>query len=358
MNCINMSHRFFPDSIENNYMRKLEACARISHKSDMQMDDIPISVDDDISQYTEKDQKIAKKVLDDFNKNRSAISILSTIMKLEHYSVLEHYRIILEVDKDTHDTFGNRFIKKSMDEINNKKIYYISGNIRAFMDSYNTLDSSRSNSQYKVLNVISKEFPFFFQSFDNNEISFDDIKIIKADDIQNSYHRALHKSFSFILTTNISSTRQIVRHRDKSFVEQSTRYCNFSKDKFNNEISFVDITQSIDRMKLTEYAKNNMHSLVDIWFNAMKTAESYYFDILSLGFPPDVARSVLPLSTATEIVVTGTGMEIRDLLYKRLFEKSHADIFELFEPLLKSLVKMDNEIFSDILKKYEMENLR
>ena len=96
--------------------------------------------------------------------------------------------------------------------------------------------------------------------------------------------------------TSIGVSREANRHRSFSIAEQSTRYCNYSKDKFDKSISFVyPAWYKEKKSQSTEVAY-----LVESWIKA----EEHYMDLIEEGWQPQQAREVLPLSTATEVVYT------------------------------------------------------
>ena len=90
------------------------------------------------------------------------------------------------------------------------------------------------------------------------------------------------------------NSQSIVRHRTMSFTQESQRFCNYSKDKFNNEVTFV---------KPHWFNEEFPASLT--WIEAMRDAEKRYFELIEMGLKPQDARGVLPNETKTEIVVTG-----------------------------------------------------
>lgn len=88
--------------------------------------------------------------------------------------------------------------------------------------------------------------------------------------------------------------REFCRHRVFSFAQESTRYCNYSKDKFGNELTFIKPC-SLDDDKLTKI----------IFINNLNSTERDYLDLIKLGWKAQEARDVLPLCTKTELVITG-----------------------------------------------------
>lgn len=125
---------------------------------------------------------------------------------------------------------------------------------------------------------------------------------------------------SFIVDTSIGCTREMNRHHDNFYVcEQSTRYCNFSKDKFGKEVSFnkpywYDQGKALDQ---------------STWDTAMRMAEELYITGVKEGMPTDIARGILPLDTHTRAIYTATieaWQHIIDLRLKGTTGKPHGDI--------------------------------
>jgi thymidylate synthase (FAD) len=139
----------------------------------------------------------------------------------------------------------------------------------------------------------------------------------------------------FIFDRGIS--HEMVRHRLASFSQESTRYCNYSNDKYDNQITVIGLSQ---------YLKNE--NSLKVWLNAMKNAEDAYFKLIEFGETPQIARSVLPNSLKTEIVVSANLREWRLILTQRTANAAHPQIREVMVPLLKELKEKLPEIFLDI----------
>lgn len=132
-------------------------------------------------------------------------------------------------------------------------------------------------------------------------------------------------------------THEIVRHRIASYSQESTRYCNYSKDKFGNELTFIRPCFWADDSE--EYA---------VWKQAMEDIEKTYVKLLSLGAKPEEARSILPNSLKTEIVCTMNLREWRHFFRLRTAERAHPQIREISVALLDELKKRIPVIFDDI----------
>lgn len=122
-----------------------------------------------------------------------------------------------------------------------------------------------------------------------------------------------------------STSHQLVRHRVMSFAQESQRYCNYSLDKFDNEITFVYPSWL-----------NNGGTSADFEF-ILKEVEVAYFNMIRLGYKPQQARQILPNACKTELVVTGFNNDWKQLLELRCSTGADPDIKELMSPLKEEL---------------------
>lgn len=106
-------------------------------------------------------------------------------------------------------------------------------------------------------------------------------------------HHYLRTTFNII--TDIGVARELARHRTHSISEESTRYCNYSKDKFNNEISFI----------MPEWCDEHRCNAIDVhYFEGFRDIEEIYFRLIKDGLTAQQARQILPLSTKVQTVHT------------------------------------------------------
>ena len=152
-------------------------------------------------------------------------------------------------------------------------------------------------------------------------------------------HEAMleHYSFSIKFICDRGVSHELVRHRVASYAQESTRYCNYSKDKFGNELTFI-IPCFWNKNSVCE----------ELWQQAMRQAEVKYFELLEAGATPEQARSVLPNSIKTEVVMTANLREWRHFLKLRTAQAAHPQMRELTIPLLKELKEKIPVIFDDI----------
>lgn len=149
-------------------------------------------------------------------------------------------------------------------------------------------------------------------------------------------------------------SHELVRHRLCSFAQESTRFCNYSKDKFDNQITFiippwVSLSESEWTKDQVKYSKTISFTEEDLsWLEMMITSENYYNHLILKGWQPQQARSVLPNSLKTEIVVKANIREWRHIFKLRTSKKAHPQMRELMIPLLQNFQLMCPTLFNDI----------
>ena len=150
-------------------------------------------------------------------------------------------------------------------------------------------------------------------------------------------------------------SHEFVRHRVMSFAQESTRYCNYSKDKFGNELTFIipcwlDVPTghyaywdgdwcNIDKMKIQ--LPEGEHKDIDAFLRTLNNAETHYTLLINSGWKPQEARAVLPNSLKTELVVTGFTSDWNhffDLRARGTTGAPHPQAKELAEPLMKEFI--------------------
>lgn len=150
-------------------------------------------------------------------------------------------------------------------------------------------------------------------------------------------------------------SHEFVRHRVMSFAQESTRYCNYSKDKFGNELTFIkpcwlDIPTGqyvywdgdwcdVDKMKIQLH--EGEHKDIDAFLWTLNNAETHYTLLINSGWKPQEARAVLPNSLKTELVVTGFTSDWNhffDLRARGTTGAPHPQAKELAEPLMKEFI--------------------
>lgn len=156
--------------------------------------------------------------------------------------------------------------------------------------------------------------------------------------LQESKHESVleHGSISAKFICDRGVSHELVRHRIASFSQESTRYCNYGKDKFGNEITVIEPSAF-------DWAGEDQ--LYSCWLLACQEAERAYFYLLGNGATPQEARSVLPNSLKTELVVTANPREWLHIFRLRTAPTAHPQMREVMVPLAKVFAEMWPSIF-------------
>lgn len=155
-------------------------------------------------------------------------------------------------------------------------------------------------------------------------------------------HEAMleHESITVKFVVDRGISHELVRHRLASFAQESTRYCNYAKDDFGSEITFI----------IPEYLSYNTEGW-NVWVEAMKASEDAYFKLLDFGLMAQEARAVLPTSLKTEVVMTANLREWRHFFKLRAANttgKAHPQMLQVTRPLLDEFKSLIPVVFDDI----------
>ena len=153
-----------------------------------------------------------------------------------------------------------------------------------------------------------------------------------------------HESVTVRMICDRGVSHEIVRHRIASYSQESTRYCNYAGDKFGNAITVIDLAGGFT------YDMNNENDRerYEVWTKAMENAEKAYFRMLELGASPQEARSVLPNSLKTEIVITMNLRSWRNFFRLRCDSHAHPQMREVAGIALKVFKEKLPVFFSDM----------
>ena len=156
-------------------------------------------------------------------------------------------------------------------------------------------------------------------------------------------HEAMleHGGMSVRFTCDRGISHELVRHRLASFAQESTRYCNYSRDHFGHEITVIRPAWEADT------------DIYKLWKETMLLCEEAYFEMLEAGYTAQAARCVLPNSLKTEIIVTANWREWRKIFQLRCADDAHPDMRRLMIPLWKEMHERIPVLFDDCYKEEE-----
>ena len=160
--------------------------------------------------------------------------------------------------------------------------------------------------------------------------------------IMNRNHMSVieHESISVRIICDRGVTHEIVRHRIASYSQESTRYCNYSNDKFGNELTFIKPCFFDEGSE--EY---------EIWEKSMQNIENEYMELIEVGAKPQEARSILPNSIKTELVMTMNLREWRHFFLLRCDKAAHPQMRQVAN-LILNLFKANIPIIFDDIEPY------
>ena len=149
-----------------------------------------------------------------------------------------------------------------------------------------------------------------------------------------------HISVSVRVVCDRGITHEIVRHRLASYSQESTRYCNYSKNKFGNELTFIEPL----------FWQDDNDERKKIWIETNEFIEKQYLRLIELGAKPQEARSILPNSLKTEIVMTMNLREWRHFFRLRSSynDRAHPQIKEVADQILYEFRKNIPIIFDEL----------
>ena len=156
---------------------------------------------------------------------------------------------------------------------------------------------------------------------------------------QYKHHSVLeHHSITVRVICDRGISHEIVRHRIGAYSQESTRYCNYCKDKFDNEITVIQ----------PEHINNKSIESVLAWEMVMKGLEKAYFEFLADGWTPQEARGILPTELKTEMVITYNLRQWRHFFQMRCASQAHPQLRALTLPMLEGFKQQIPVIFDDL----------
>lgn len=268
-------------------------------------------------QFVEKVGRTCYKSEDKITED-SAAKFVSNLIKRGHEAMIEHWNLIFKTDCYTYSKiesdwstlieYGECNLKKHLRPFlrfthtfneSNQSRYIISGNMRAwrdFLKAHLQVNGYISKIYYGLIQKYSLFFPEF-KNYVSSSIFGDKLIPISANDLIGDMEKGVHWDVTVKFICDRGVSHEIVRHRTSSFAQESTRYCNYSGGKFGHEITVIRPSWAIGH-------NLNQSFKYSTWRSSCIDAERGYFEMLNNGATPQEARSVLPNSLKTEVVMT------------------------------------------------------
>ena len=288
--------------------------------------------------------KSEDKITDD-----SAAKFVGNLIKRGHEAMIEHWSLIFQLGWNTYEQitadWNNllhdcdiyteerlrpylRFSDNMADD--GELRYIVSGNMRAWRDFVKAYLNAYGYLPQYIYGMI-RNYPLFFPEYQDyvppiiNNIFMLPVRVDELDE----YERDIHQDVTMKFVCDRGVSHEIVRHRVASFAQESTRYCNYGQDKFGSEITVI-------RPSWCDL-HNDMYKR---WYESCLNAENGYFALLDEGATPQEARSVLPNSLKTEIIVTMNLDGWKHFFGLRCDPAAHPDMQEVAK-MAQSLFEME-----------------
>ena len=271
---------------------------------------------------------------------KSALPFVSKMAEHGHNSVLEMGVVTLAVDCDNTAQVNELFLTQprylhiDRDETH----LLVTGSVRAFREMLMLhADCDVVNAMCAFLNA---RHPYFFSTIlpEKGFIEDPSIRVRKVElaEVEQLPEKQLlkHRHIAVKFTVNRAITHEIVRHRPCSFLQESQRYCRYSDDKFGNEVTFIKPMFFAEGSR--EYA---------IWQKAMLDTEQMYLQLLETS-TPQAARTVLPNSCKTELIVYANLAEWKHIFKLRTTKAAEPSMREVTIPLLDDFKHRFPSVFS------------
>lgn len=242
------------------------------------------------------------------------IDFVKRLIQSGHLAMIEHYRFTFEVSEARYHAFKELYdpyyyLTEAL--IAGKKHFFVTSSLRPLLEA--TGDDAKALAAY-----LSGALPEEVRVLTPYPLSEEKPLLADPDSLRPDVPKEVYDAMRFVtyhLITDRGVTHEIVRHRPCSFAQESTRYCNYTKDKFSHELTF---------MKPLRY--DEFKPVYDAYFQ--KTAETY-FALITAGEKPDEARAVLPNSLKASIMVSADVREWKHIFELRCSEYAHPDIRRL-----------------------------
>lgn len=288
------------NSLESNLIKQAQSDARVVCKKGADFDpayylSIPNKFIGDYLNIEQFDEETFED--SPYYENLTAEDFVNMLMKSGHGAMLEHGTVYLYVPIDRE---GYGIYNKYK---NNK---YSTTKVQDASDEHIAKVGCCITTNYRVI-------------VENNW--FDDLKYVCE---PTQYHE---KRVMARFVCDRMTSQSIVRHRTMSFAQESTRYCNYSKDKFGHELVFIEPSW--------EFPTSDTVNVRERFEAMLNEAEANYMELIALGCKPQEARSVLLGSIKTEIVVTGFINDWKHFFELRCDNAAHPDIRKLALDLQK-----------------------
>lgn len=251
-------------------------------------------------------------------------------------------------DKIT-DTSAKEFVERMIKSghgamLEHGTVYLKTRNYGDSMEDYDCVNMENKYIRNPYSKVIFGDYPTHCKTWEEKQKAYQDVYITTnyrvlvennwLGDLQyicepTEFHENRY-TVKFVCDRGVS--HEFVRHRVFSFAQESTRYCNYSKDKFGNELTFIQPCWSLAPMSPEDYNGSR-------FLEFLHESEDLYLSLIKEGWKPQEARAILPNALKTELVMTGFTSDWKHFFELRDASSAHPQARELAQPLHEEFIK-------------------
>jgi len=248
------------------------------------------------------------------NKDKDQKQFVLTLLGFKHYAMIEHKVFVAKISEEVYVglvELDNHFIVLAKDETG----YYCSFTLRVLLEAY---ESNTTGILSSLISSLDDDVRDLFKGFEEKS---DDVVILsnkQIDKLTGDVYDKM-KTVTLKIITDRGVTHELVRHRICSFAQESTRYCNYGKNKFGNELTFICPL---------DYEENK-----DVYDRTFAMIEKEYMGLIEKKVTPEMARAILPNKLKTSIIITANIKEYKVIFDLRCAPRAHPDIQDIMKPI-------------------------
>lgn len=253
------------------------------------------------------------------------VQFISRLIQSKHLAMIEHQNFLFEINQDIylafltiHNSFYHLFSYEDKEKV---KHYLVSCSLRPLLEA---TDEAEKELDKVLIRALPADVKVLFADVEDGISA----KVIDVETLSSDVPSDIRDGVTYVtyrLVTDRGVTHEIVRHRVCSFAQESTRYCNYTKDKFSNTILYH---------KPLAYEENK-----ETYDHFFKECTETYFKLIENGCRPDQARSVLPNAVKASIMVTCNVTEWKHIFELRTDPAAHEDIRRLMIAVKEDMTK-------------------
>ena len=292
--------------------------------------------------------KSEDKITDD-----SAVKFVGGLIKRGHEAMIEHWFLIFKTEalwyeqclEDYNMLMHNGnvnlpealrpFLRFTDQTVDGHSRCIISGNIRAWRDFVEACITGYGFVPGYLYSVVHNNSTFFpeYQDWVPKNYYGEVLVPITVSDLVGRFEHDIHHDVTVKFTCDRGVSHEIVRHRTSSFAQESTRYCNYAKDKFGSGITIIE-PEFFRKAKAADHLR-----IMDIVYRISEQSEQAYLELLDAGCTPQEARFALITGLKTEVIMTTNLQGWDHFFFLRDARDAHPDI--------QVIAGMTNDLFKE-----------